>query len=160
MAWRETKMSHLHFLPSVLFIPELPHLSLSFFIFFFYLRSVVSSLPSLLFAFLICVLSFPLAICFHSFCLCLMPFLTFLRRLFFYVSIQCFHCSFLHCFCLLSFFFTPLSRATYLSLQDGAVHPWPGLWGHSEKADPKAEGAHTEVYRYGSERTHLHHTKV
>lgn len=63
-------------------------------------------------------------------------------------------------FFLLSFFFTPLSRATYLSLQDGAVHPWPGLWGHSEKADPKAEGAHTEVYRYGSERTHLHHTKV
>ena len=29
-----------------------------------------------------------------------------------------------------------------------------------KKADPKAEAANTEGYRYGSERTHLHHTKV
>lgn len=61
---------------------------------------------------------------------------------------------------LVSFYFARLSRAACLSLQDGAVHPWPGLWGHSEKADPKAEGAHTEVYRYGSEWTHLHHSKL
>lgn len=77
--------------------------------------------------------------------------------------ILCFYFSSFSTFFLSSFFFcffTPLSRASCLSPQDGAVHPWPGLWGHSEKADPKAEGANTEVYRYGSERTHLHHTKV
>lgn len=34
---------------------------------------------------------------------------------------------FLSSFFLFSIFFSPLSRATHLSLQDGAVHPRPGL---------------------------------
>lgn len=104
----------LHFLPSVLFIPQPSHLSLSF---LFNLHSVVSSLPSLIFTFLICVSSLSLAICLHSFSL-------------FSIFLYVFPFSFLHHFCVLSFlffsfffFFTPLSRATCLSLQDGAVHP-------------------------------------
>ncbi len=48
----------------------------------------------------------------------------------------------------------------WLPLQDGPVHPRPGLRGHSEKADPKAKRAVPEMYRYGCERTHLHHSQM
>lgn len=153
-------MSYLHFLPSVLFIPPTLHTSPGL----FYLQSVLL-FHLQFFTFLVCVLSFSLAICFYSFCFYLFHAFTFsLFCLPYNSSFGAFTSSsfstFSVVFLLFFFFFTPLSRAACLSLQDGAVHPWPGLWGHSEKADPKAEGAHTEVYRYGSERTHLHHTKV